>query len=234
MELKLVPTLYQRVILESLFCGAVLCDLASVVGDVAEFGVWNGESAAVLALGIATSEAQYGFVRAKCGLKPRTLHLFESFRGLPKITERSDLDSPHVKAGVWVEGASTPQQTSAQIHDAVATHIPRDRIKMHDGWFKDTVPAMAPGTRFALLHLDVGLYEAGMDVLGGSFRKGLISEGAQVFLAAWNTNLCSPRHGARRAWGECVETYGIEFSDSGEYGAIGKKFIVHGYKGMPQ
>lgn len=40
-----------------------------------------------------------------------------------------------------------------------------DQVVFLQGWFKDTLPAIPPGQRFALVRLDGDLYESTLDAL---------------------------------------------------------------------
>ena len=106
------------------------------------------------------------------------------------------------------------------------------RIRVFEGWFKDTIPTVPPGTSYALIHIDSDLYSSAKDVLDGLFSRGMVAEGAMIYFDDWNCNRCSPRFGERRAWRECVEEFGVEYSDLGDYGLVSHKLIVRGYRGL--
>jgi len=88
-------------------------------------------------------------------------------------------------------------------------------------------------TRFALIHVDCDLYQSTLDVLVHVFSRGMVSEGAALFFDDWNCNRASRVLGEQRAWAEVVERFRIEYSDSGEYGITGRKFLVHAYRAEP-
>jgi hypothetical protein len=192
-----------------------------VEGEIAEFGTMSGLSASVLARALAAERSRRD--------GDRVLHLFDSFEGLPPATAEPDRNAPLVQAGIWAAGTCrgvSPEDLRAMC----ARFLPESHIRIHHGWFSATLPAVPGGTRFALIHVDCDLYQSTLDVLGQVFSRGMVSEGAALFFDDWNCNRASRVLGERRAWAEAVERFGIEYSDSGEYGITGHKFLVHAYR----
>jgi hypothetical protein len=199
-----------------------------VEGDIAEFGTMTGETACGLARGIAASDRYLGYAPDLAGLARKRLLLFDSFEGLPQSEHEADTQSPHVKTGVWQKGTCKVLNQS-ELFARVTEHLPKERVAIYPGWFSDTVPALADGSLFALVHVDSDLYQSAIDVLVPLFARGMIAEGARIFFDDWNCNKASPRFGERRAWRECVERFRIDCSDEGAYGMLGHRFIVHSY-----
>lgn len=75
-----------------------------VDGDIAEFGTMTGTTAVALARAIASCDAHLGYALDIAGLRPKQLHLFDSFEGLPPANNPVDLGSPHVRSGAWGPG----------------------------------------------------------------------------------------------------------------------------------
>lgn len=213
---------------QKLAFGVEYVHVADVRGDVAEFGTGWGVTATALAEALAGVDADIRFdVR-----RPKVLHLFDSFRGLPRAESEVDRAAPHVASGLWGEG-TCHGIAEEELLRMCGEFLPRDRLHTHAGWFRDTLSQLPRDTRLALLHIDCDLYESAHEVLEHCFSRGLVSEGAAVFFDDWSCNRSSPELGERRAWAEVVERYGIRASDCGEYGGWGWKFIVHSYEGMP-
>ena len=108
-----------------------------VPGDFAEFGVYRGGGAKVL------KEIAQG----------RTLHLFDTFAGMPPVDPGRD---PSVRAGDFAN-------TSL---DAVRKYLGTDGIRYYPGFF----PASTQGhehelSRFAFVHLDVDIYQSTLEGL---------------------------------------------------------------------
>jgi hypothetical protein len=201
---------------------------ADVPGEIAEFGTFTGRSASAIAAAISDWDRSKPSADGQHN-NQKVLMLFDSFEGLPESESEIDRDSPHVKSGVW--GPGLCQLLSMDGLRAVCEQfIDADRVMLFKGWFKDTVPKIKPGTKFAMLHVDCDLYQSTIDCLEFILANGMLSEGAAVFFDDWNPNRASPRHGERKAWSELVERYSIDFSDWGSYGWSGKKFIVHSYQ----
>jgi hypothetical protein len=199
---------------------------SDVKGDIAEFGTMTGATAAAMAQELGLAYLTYPANDPRGNVK--RLHLFDSFRGLPVSSSRVDTEAPHVQAGTWSAG-TCKGITKEDLLKKCARFIPTENVLIHDGWFKDTLPKLPANTTFALLHIDCDLYQSTIEVLDFCFSRGMVQEGAAVFFDDWNSNRASPEYGERKAWAEAVERYSIKSSDSGEYGHLGRKFLVHSY-----
>lgn len=192
----------------------------AVDGDVAEFGTQSGRTASIFACAISKIDKQY----AK--YKPKNLHLFDSFIGQPESESIVDKESPHAKSGAW--GKGTCHGISIEtLRGMCEKYLHGDRIKIYDGWFKDTLCQIPIETKFSLVHIDCDLYQSTIEVLNYLFSKQHIEEGTVIFFNGYNSNKASPKFGERRAWQETVEKYSVVYTDCGEYGITGRKFIVH-------
>jgi len=194
---------------------------SGVEGDIAEFGTMSGASASEMA------RALMMFGNEANG--PKRLHLFDSFEGLPEAQAEADRQAPAVRSGLWAKGACHGLGQD-ELVGLCLKFLPRERVIAHKGWFSQTLPRVAEGTKFAMIHVDCDLYQSTADVLGPCFSRGLLSEGAAVFFDDWNCNRASPLFGERKAWAEATEKFGVVYSDCGEYGRDGRKFIVHSYR----
>ena len=121
-----------------------LCVLArdiltrDVPGDFVECGVCNGGSAAVISS--AFRETQ------------RRTSLFDSFAGLPQIT---DVDGPDAESFVGKCVGS-----ESQVHAAMRlARFPVDRYVIRKGWFEETFTAGPTPEAVAFLHIDADWYE---------------------------------------------------------------------------
>lgn len=123
------------------FLQSVIRDLASVPGDVAECGVRFGKSTAFLL------EAD----RAK-----RTYHLFDSFEG---VSEPVAEDIPSDGKCRWVK-----HELIAPEEMAVRNLKDFTNVRFYKGWIPDRFPEVSDCV-FALLHLDVDLYQPSVDAL---------------------------------------------------------------------
>jgi glycerol-3-phosphate cytidylyltransferase-like family protein len=194
---------------------------SGVAGDIVEFGTMSGLTAKALARSISVLEAiiQYD----------RTLHLFDSFEGLPEATSEVDKRQPFVQSGAWAKGALKGLSKEA-LTAICAREYRADRIQTYAGWFSATVQHLPKDTRFALLHVDCDLYQSTMDALEPCLSKGWISEGAILHFDDWNTGRSSNELGERRAWRELVERHKIDFTIGGYYAEAGCWLIVHSYE----
>jgi O-methyltransferase len=191
-----------------------------VEGDIVEFGTATGLTARVIARAMVAGERDRPTKR---------LHLFDSFVGLPEPTLEIDKNSFEIQTGVWKAGF--PRLLSKEeLFQSCSRIIPAERIVMHDGWFKDTVPRLAREQRFALIHFDADLYESTIDGIGGLFAMGAISNGALICFNGFNAGQANPNRGERAAWKDLTEKYQAVVSDWRAYGSLGKSFFVHDYR----
>src|SRR5258708_698345 len=81
-----------QVIADNLLFGVEYVVEAAVEGDIAEFGCMTGRTANVISATMSSFKMD------------RTLHLFDSFEGLPKAGSEPDSSSIHVQDGTWAPG----------------------------------------------------------------------------------------------------------------------------------
>jgi O-methyltransferase len=115
-----------------------------IPGDMAELGVWNGASAKM----ISSRSPE------------RVLHLFDTFEGLPKPTEK---DSSRFKEN----------QYRCSL-DEVKKYLNSGTFRFHKGLFPASTAGLSE-TRFAFVHLDADLYEstkAGLEWFYPRLNKG--------------------------------------------------------------
>lgn len=207
-----------------------------VVGDIAEFGTNTGRTAAIIAQAMSTIQHR---ARQKQKLYPdrtfsfKRLHLFDSFKGMPKAEHEIDAISPHVTQGSWGEGSLKGVGPEALIK-SMSQHLSAEDIIVYDGFFKQTLGCIEPTTRFAFVHVDCDLYQSTAEVLNHIFDHGMVSEGAIILFDDWNCFRARRDAGERRAWDESVTRYNIEHSDFQYYSDSGAKVIIHNYDSMPE
>jgi len=119
--------------LESLFRLAHDVLKRNISGDFVECGVRDGGSAGILAGALRSS-------------KNRKLWLYDSFQGLPapSIFDGEEAKKYEGKAKGSVESVWQSMETAG---------MPKDRVVLREGWFKDTFKQPIPSD-IALLHID--------------------------------------------------------------------------------
>jgi len=111
-----------------------------IPGDVVECGVYKGGTAAILARGATHSKL------------PRTVWLFDSFKGMPEATEA---DGPG--AADWVGSlTSSPKRVERLLK---RTGADLSRVRIVPGMFEETFPK-AEIQQIALLNIDADWYES--------------------------------------------------------------------------
>ena len=109
-----------------------------VAGAVVECGVYNGGAAAATALGF--------------GQDQRDFWLYDSFEGLP---ETSEADGPD--AARFVGDCVGDPERVREVFRRLGH--PESRLRLHKGWFQDTLPAAKPDG-IALLHIDADWFDS--------------------------------------------------------------------------
>ncbi|MBX6311605.1 MAG: class I SAM-dependent methyltransferase [Isosphaeraceae bacterium] len=144
-------------------------------GDIVECGVFRGGTALLEALIIAEQGG------------PRALHLFDSFAGMPEMTEGID----RFKPGDF-------SSTSAE---AVAALLgPYPFVQMHVGFIPETFRGLELG-RVAWAHIDVDIYQAVRDCI--EFLYPRLAPGGFLIFDDYGFPSCP---GARRAVDEAFAT----------------------------
>lgn len=213
-------------IYKSLYYGVGYINVAAVAGNVAEFGTSSGRTAMTLAKAMADFEASFADSRKAHGIAPRRLYLFDSFEGLPAPTSTIDAEMPHITAGVWAYGVAKGVGPDV-LKRMCATYLAEADISIHRGWYRDSLPALPAGVKFAMVHIDCDYYESTMDVLTRLFEIDAFSDGCAIYFDDWYCNRGSPDFGEQRAWQDCVGRYRPRFSDWGTYATVGRRFIIH-------
>ena len=128
-----------------------------VPGDIVEFGVAGGISF------VSFVRIQKIFEGNMKGLERRSFYGFDSFEGLPELTNSDYSNKPpveHMRKGGFVDPEGFPLlKNFSEKHDNV--HLVK-------GWFDDTLPIFFeenPHVSFSLIHVDCDLYASTKVVL---------------------------------------------------------------------
>lgn len=197
---------------------------SGVHGDVAEFGTYQGRTAAVLADTITECDLRYSSSDKLHGISQRNLWLFDSFKGLPAVSHPADAASPHLTSGVWQEGAIS-DTTPALVEGFVGQYMPAARLKVISGFFNDSMVQIPSHTRFAFVHMDCDYYESTIQVLLYLRTFGMFSDGCALYFDDWYCNRGSPKYGQQAAWRK--DRANFNYTDWGPYGIVGHRFIIH-------
>jgi O-methyltransferase len=142
-------------------------EAADIRGDIVECGVWRGGSMMVAAMTLAT-----------IGSTARTLHLFDTYEGLPRPDENRDVDIwgnraidgwlPHSagdEKSHWAEAALEEVKSNV-----LSTGYPVERLNFVKGMVERTIPDAAP-KHIALLRLDTDWYASTKHELEHLFHR---------------------------------------------------------------
>ncbi|MCP5469190.1 MAG: class I SAM-dependent methyltransferase [Chlamydiales bacterium] len=192
-------------------------------GDIFEFGVCYGFTSRLL--------AQY----MKQFQIDASLHLFDSFEGLPEAREL-DLCSYEHHSGVWKKGS---MRGPSGIEDYIQRKLSKvlgDRIFVTKGFFEETLECYLSRMKEAkarLIFLDCDLYSASKCVLELLFKYNVIQDGTLIICDDWMTSLGNPNLGQRKAVAEVLEKHPTwEFEKYMNFGIGSHLFIAHDLDGV--
>jgi hypothetical protein len=130
---------------EAYFLIQGLTKTRGVPGDVCEFGVAQGETSALIANELRESE--------------KTLHLFDSFRGLPAPSDKDRLKDDIFDLGSMEAYKGTMASPREQVLTRLKTiNFPQGRFRIHEGFIEDTLvnsPDLPKEVSFAYVDLDL-------------------------------------------------------------------------------
>jgi O-methyltransferase len=147
-----------------------LCNgFSSAEGDIVECGVWRGGMIAAIA--------------ELCG-KNRTVHLFDSFEGLPPAKEIDGREALR-----WQADTKSPNYHDNCAADeifaiAALKKANHKNYQLHKGWFQKTLPNHK-GNQIAILRLDGDWYDSVKECLVNLFP--LVAEGGAVIIDDYYT-----------------------------------------------
>lgn len=146
---------------------------SNVPGNLIECGVWRG----------GASIFMRGVLKAY-NIMDRTVHLVDSFDGLPVASTSEDHNG-------WqrMDYLKVPR-------DKVEASFRRynlldDQVQFHTGYFRNSLPNFRKeygGQRIALLRMDGDMYESTMDILFNLFD--FLSPGACIVVDDWSISVC--------------------------------------------
>jgi len=153
---------------EAYFIVRALAEACTIEGDVCEFGVAQGETSTLIANEIVAGD--------------KTLHLFDSFEGLPAPAEHDELKDDIFSRGSMASYAGAmdcPENMVRARLDAIS--FPTERFVIHKGLVETVLrrdAALPQAVSFAYVDLD--FYEPIKAVLG--FLDGVVSNRATIIV----------------------------------------------------
>jgi hypothetical protein len=147
----------------------------NVEGDTADIGVRFGTSSYFILCGIDNAARQH--------------HMFDSFEGLSEPTPE---DNGAEQATVWSKGHLLAEEQVTQKN----LRMYEDRCRYYKGWIPARF-AEVGDRRFALVHIDVDLYQPTRDTLEFFYER--VSPGGVIVCDDYGSALCP---GARKAMDE--------------------------------
>jgi O-methyltransferase len=139
---------------------------SGIEGDLVECGVWNGGSAALLAVATMGRRGD------------RDVWLYDSFRGLPPPTERD----PEAVREFWFQGWNMGQELRVR-EIWRRLRLPTRRLHIRRGWFTQSFRSEEIGS-IAVLHIDCDWYDSVKLCLDSWYDK--VTPGGIVILNDYN------------------------------------------------
>ncbi len=235
LNLQLSSKTFFRERAKAIFLAVQYVESYDVEGDIVEFGVFGGESAAVIAASIKYQESKAPLDRkiAAGQVQPKYLYLFDSFEGYPEFETEVDTDSPDHLRGRFYPGGhniddSTPETFAREATKAARMFLGDDKVRICPGFFQESVPKnIGPTQKFSLARFDCDLYQSTLEALDHLFAVDAMTDGSVLMFDGWSCNRSSNDYGMRRAWRETLEKHDIDYEDCGEYAGLCRKFLIH-------
>ena len=133
----------------------------NIVGNLAEVGVFKGETAKVI----------------HYMLPERKLYLFDSFSGLPAQVIREDCDGT-----IRPQTVSFEQTSKTEVEKYINGN---ENVEIREGIFPETAQGLEENT-FAFIHLDADLYQSTLDGLNFFYPK--LTPGGSILIHDYNHN----------------------------------------------
>jgi hypothetical protein len=182
-----------------------------VAGDYVEFGVFEGGTF-----------VQAWHIANQLGL-PTRFHAFDSFKGLPPVTDEGDRDGPH-RGGMFSESDRNAFEQNLKLND-----VDMSRVTITEGFFDavlTTERRRAIGLEAAaIVWVDCDLYASTVPAL--RFISDAIVDGAVLIFDDWFAFRGRPNRGEQQAFNEWLEANPqLTVTEFLTFGYLGKSFIV--------
>lgn len=189
-------------------------------GDILEFGVFQGYSALLLAKKMKQFE-----------MKGSSLHLFDSFAGLPEGKE-IDTHSYEQALHFWEKGAmNVSPGMDLYLKRKLGKILSHNRIHVIKGFFEQTLAPYFDSLtkpKAKLVHIDCDLYSATKYVLDFLLKREIIQDGTLLIFDDWMTSLGNPNLGQRKAVEEVMSAYPAwSLEKYLNYGVGSHVFVAH-------
>jgi O-methyltransferase len=165
-------------------------NVAQIAGDIAEIGVFRGGTARLL----ATTSAPAG----------KTVHLFDTFAGMPSVDSKADLHQAGDFANTSIESVQ------AYLHDC-------SNVRLYKGFFPSTTQPIEQKT-FALAHIDVDIYTSVLSCC--TFFYPRMAHGGMMVFDDYGFLSCP---GAKKA----VDEFFVDKPEAPIYLPTGQCLVIH-------
>ncbi len=180
-----------------------------ITGDYYEFGVWKGQTF-IYAFQRLLNTAKLRIMdknnigsnpiadaKRKLILENTLFHAFDSFEGLPELTEEDKYSEDFIK------GQFKASQDSF-LDFVKKSNLPHDRIRIHKGWFENTCNFQYfkknKLKKASIIWLDCDLYSSANSCF--KIISYLLQDGTVLIIDDWFSSKGSPFHGVQKAFFE--------------------------------
>lgn len=158
-------------------------------GDYLEFGVWKGRS-------FITA----WYMANMIGLKSMHFYAFDSFKGLPRLTEEDKLHEEY-EEGKYACSLEKFKEILTQ------NKVDQEKVTLVDGFYEDSLtPDLKkeiPLREAAIIMIDCDLYKSTKEAL--DFCVDYIQSGTVIIFEDWFCYRNNPNHGEQKAFNEWLE-----------------------------
>lgn len=186
---------------------------SQVEGDYMEFGVYKGMTF-ISAFHIAQ----------KTNLKSMNFYAFDSFQGLPEITEvDSDIHRPFSNGDYSCDANKFKKNISL-------TKVDLSKVKIISGWYDEVLNEETKKKflikKASIVWIDCDLYKSTVSVL--NFITNHIEDGTIIVFDDWFCFRGNPNKGEQKAFTEWLKKNpSIKVTEFHKFGWHGNSFIVH-------
>jgi O-methyltransferase len=200
-----------------------------ILGDILEFGVFNGLSLAMLTHHLEELSSKNRKMAYSCDrvFQPITRNIIgiDSFKGLPSTDghprwEIGFLSTSYNNHPTIKDGESISAEKIIDFFDKMNLKKPT----LLSGWYEEI--QLNGVEKTALIHIDCDLYSSTKTAL--NLVKDLIQQGTIIMFDDWFFHKGSPEKGEQRAFNEFLEeNTHLKADEFLRYGYTSKAFVMH-------
>ncbi|MFC1840462.1 TylF/MycF/NovP-related O-methyltransferase [Thermodesulfobacteriota bacterium] len=191
-------------------------------GSYLEFGCYSGTSfiRAFKAYQKWLSVAE----NKKWKLRPETMYIFDSFKGLPDLEEQDRLSDYEI----FDKGQYTCSEEVFK-KNLIEAGVDMEMVKIIPGFYSESLneklKSKLNNTKALVVHIDCDLYSSA--ILALNFITDIVQDGTLILFDDYFCYRGNPEFGVQKAFNEWKKNENISSSSYINYEWAGKAFIIH-------